>query len=183
MTPWIIMTVDKTPRTQIKKYVFLYLFSGTLSYTGEMKLCVIYPIPLSMVKTDLICKSEFLSCLPLVKYGCCSCSCCSSRRWHTSSTRVTAPNLTLYSRTTSRHPLSKSRQYFLPKKCATRYAALSTTPLRSISNTSFFYIQGLDKIIGTPPFLVHILKIQTRVAPIVTQSCRVFRILTWTLIW
>ena len=42
MTLWIIT------RTWIKKYVFLYLFSGTLPYRGEMRLCVIYPIPLSM---------------------------------------------------------------------------------------------------------------------------------------
>ena len=42
MTLWIII------RKWIKKYVFLYLFSGTLPYRGEMRLCVIYPIPLSM---------------------------------------------------------------------------------------------------------------------------------------
>ena len=42
MTLWIII------RKWIKKYVYLYLFSGTLPYRGEMRLCVIYPIPLSM---------------------------------------------------------------------------------------------------------------------------------------
>ena len=42
MTLWIII------KKWIKKYVFLYLFSGTLPYRGEMRLCVIYPIPLSM---------------------------------------------------------------------------------------------------------------------------------------
>ena len=44
MTLWIII------RTWIKKYVFIYLFSGTLQYRGEMRLCVIYPIPLSMIQ-------------------------------------------------------------------------------------------------------------------------------------
>ena len=44
MTLWIII------RTWIKKYVFLYLFSGTLPYRGEMRLCVIYSIPLSMIR-------------------------------------------------------------------------------------------------------------------------------------
>ena len=37
MTLWIIM------RIWIKKYVFLHLFSGTLPYRGEMRLCVLYP--------------------------------------------------------------------------------------------------------------------------------------------
>ena len=37
-----------------KEYVFLYLFSGTLPYRGEMRLCVIYPIPLSMSSTLLM---------------------------------------------------------------------------------------------------------------------------------
>ena len=46
MTLWIIM------RTWIKKYVFLYLFAGTLPYRGEMRLGVIYPIPLSMHQLD-----------------------------------------------------------------------------------------------------------------------------------
>ena len=46
MTLWIMI------RKWIKKYVFLYLFSGTLPYRGEMRLCVIYPIPLSMLFTQ-----------------------------------------------------------------------------------------------------------------------------------
>ena len=34
-----------------KEILFLNLFSGTLPYRGEMRLCVIYPIPLSMFNT------------------------------------------------------------------------------------------------------------------------------------
>ena len=44
----------------MKKYVFLYLFSETLPYRGEMRLCVIYPIPLSMVETNGI-NARFLA--------------------------------------------------------------------------------------------------------------------------
>ena len=46
MTLWITL-VDHNWEMD-KEMLFLYLFSGTLPYRGEMRLCVIYPIPLSM---------------------------------------------------------------------------------------------------------------------------------------